>query len=212
MSYDPTNHRPTKPQTEYDDREIPSGVYLFGPAWLICPSMNSWKTRNDVLMGPFAGCRAFVLQGRDTNKEGTRNRLYYFTQSANIKATLETTEDGRITERSLRNDVLGHAFKAKITKKKTRKHRNGEEVEYTNYDFQMFHPRSEWSKAEFDIAAKWETEFAERRQAEGYDPHDQGSSYGGNGGGGSRSHGPPPDDGAPMPDGDEGGWGNDGWG
>ena len=61
MGYNPNAHAPTRGQTEFDDREIPSGVYLMGPAWMKCPSIRSWKARFDVLMGPFEGASAFVL-------------------------------------------------------------------------------------------------------------------------------------------------------
>lgn len=201
--YNPTAQAPTKPQNEYDDREIPSGVYLFGPAWLQCPSPLSWKIRAEVLMGNFVGASAFVLQGRDTSKQGTRNRLYYFAQSAGLEGVeLDANEHGIITEASLRQDVLGHAFKAKIVRKTNRRQdRSGNWRDFVDYDFQSFHPRSEWAKAELDIALKWETAYAEKRAAEG-------NGDGGWHGAGSSSSSQ--EDPGTNPE-DPGGWGEDGW-
>lgn len=197
MAYDPTANEPTKGQTQYDSREIPSGVYLMGPAWLKCPTPKSWKARFEVLMGPFKGASAFVLQGRDTSKEGTRNRLYYYCKSAGLDGVkLETTNDGRITERSLSADVIGHVIKAKVTRKK-----NGQ---YVDHDFQAFQDRSEWSSAELDVAKKWEAEFVEKRANEtGYGG---GGDWGG-GGSGSAQGAEDSDQDAPPPD-DE--WGDGG--
>lgn len=215
MGYDPNAHEPTRGQTEFDEREIPAGVYMMGPAWLKCPSERSWKARFDVLMGPFKGASAFVLQGRDTNKTGTKNRLFYYSKSAGLTGALETTDGGTITERSLRADVLGHAIKAKVTRKKTSRQGNdGAMREFIDYDFQMFQAREEWSQAELDIAAKWEAEFAEKRQNDtGYGGGgDWGGSGGSSSGGGSQGSADPMGGGydGPPPDGD--GWGgSDGW-
>ncbi len=212
MGYNPNAHEPTRGQTEFDDREIPSGVYLMGPAWLKCPSVRSWKVRFDVLMGPFEGASAFVLQGRDTSKDGTRNRLFYYSKSAGLTAELETTDDGFITERSLRADVLGHAIKAKVTRKKERRAgRDGIERDFVDYDFQVFHAREEWSQAELDIAAKWEASYAEKRQSEsGGGGGDWGGSGGSGGGGGSNGSTDPMGGSfdAPPPTDD---WGGDEW-
>ncbi len=136
MGYNPNAHEPTRDQTEFDDREIPSGVYLMGPAWMKCPSIRSWKVRFDVLMGPFEGASAFVLQGRDTNKTGTQNRLYYYAKSAGLTGELETNGEGFLTERGLRSDVLGHVIKAKVTRKKERRAgSDGQERDFIDYDF-----------------------------------------------------------------------------
>lgn len=205
MGYNPTAAPPTKGQSEYDDREIPPGVYLMGPAWLSIPSPRSWKARFDVIMGSFEGAGAFILQGRDTSKQGTRNRLFYYSQSAGlVDVELETEGDGAtITERAIRTHIIGRVIKAKVTKKK-REH-NGET--YTDYDFQAFHSRDEWSARELETAAKWEAEFAEKREAES---GGGGGDWGGSSSGGG-SVGAPQHDDAPMPDGN--GWGGgDDWG
>lgn len=208
MGYNPNQHAPTREQTEFDDREVPSGVYLFGPAWLQCPSKLSWKIRADVLMGPLAGASAFVLQGRDTKKEGTRNRLYYFSRSAGLGDVELEDVEGIITERSLRNDVLGHAFKAKITKKTKRSQdRDGNWRDFVNHDFQAFHDRSEWSQAELNVAAKWEAEFRTKREASGGDSG--GGDWSNNGSGSNSKSGSQEDPGTHQ---DDPGWGSDGWG
>jgi len=202
MGYNPTAEAPTKEQSEYDTREIPAGVYLFGPAWLNIFSPVSWKARFDVLMGAYEGAGAFVLQGRDTSKQGTRNRLFYYSKSAGLDGVeLDFDSNGTsIAESSIRQHFIGRAIKAKVTKK-TRE-RDGKT--FTDYDFQAFHSRDEWSARELEVAAKWEAEFAAKREAES-------GGGGGDWGGGSSSGGAPQHDDAPMPDGGDWGGGDD-WG
>ena len=166
MGFNPNKHTPTKGQADFDDREIPAGVYLMIPRWLKCPTEKSWKARFDVLMGPFEGASAFILQGRDVSKEGTANRLYYYSQSAGIDAELETQSRGSmeiITEHAIREHVLGRAIKGKVTRKPAR-------GDYPpDYDFANFHARDEWSARELDVAAKAEAEYVAEREARGGD-------------------------------------------
>lgn len=153
MGYNPQQNKPDKAQTDYDKRELPAGVYLFGPSWLQCPTVRSWKARFEALDGPFTGASCFIMQGRDTSKQGTQNRLFYYSQSADLNVSFDM--DGTIiTEASIREHIIGRAIKAKVSKKQ-----NGE---YTNHDFAKFIPRSEWSSKELEIARKWEVAFAER--------------------------------------------------
>lgn len=195
MGWNPNDHTPTKGQADYDQREIPAGTYLLMPGWLRCPTERSWKARFDVLAGPMKGARCFVLQGRDISKAGTANRFYYYAQSADLDAEIET-EGTALAEHSLREHVLGHAIKAKVTKKKR--------GEYVDYDFARFYPRSEWSKEEREVAEKAEAEFADRRESEGYNDGSGSGDWSGNDSGGF-------DDEAPMPDGDDE-WGGGDWG
>lgn len=206
MGFNPNAHKPTKPQTDFDNREIPAGTYLFGPAWCKCPTDRSWKGRFEVLDGPFMGASCFILQGRDLSKEGNANRLFYYAQSAGLDRELETggANGMMLTEAAIREHILGRAIKAKITKKT----RQGEKRELIDYDFAKFHAREEWNTHELAIAKAWEEKFAVEREASGGD-------YGGGDWGGSGSGSIDPMGGSfgddPGPAGDEWGGGGDEW-
>ncbi len=186
MGYNPNQHRPDKSQTDYDERELPAGVYLLGPSWIQCPTEKSWKARFEALDGPFTGASCFIMQGRDISKQGTQARFFYYSQSADLDVEFDTN-GSILTEDSLRQYLLGRAIKAKVSKKVE----NG----YTNHNFSKFIPRSEWSSKELEIARKWETAFAERQDGAGGYSSDSVSDY-------------QQDD--PGPSGDEWG-GSDGW-
>lgn len=199
MGFNPNQHKPTSGQG--NDEEIPAGVYLLsvGP-WLKCPTERSWKSRFGVLSGPSTGASIFVLQGRDTTKQGTQNRLFYYCKSAAITAELETTSSGLLTERGIRDDILGHVIKAKVSKS-----RDGQ---YVNYDFRAFQARDEWSDEERKIAKEWEAKYRDSEQEDGGYSRPADSGGGGDWGTGGGDSGGGFDESAPMPGAD----GGDGFG
>jgi len=147
MSWNPKSHKPKK---QIDRSEpIPSGTYVLGATWL--ERRREWnfvKLRLSVLAGPMKGRTVFTIIPTNVEKAGTANVIYHFLRSMN-RLDMSIDFDN---QQSMKAAFLNAAFKAKVTKKTTRK---GDRV-FVNHDLSIFLGRNECSREEIEVMKAWE--------------------------------------------------------
>lgn len=154
--WSPGDHKGNaKPQKEFNDTPVPSGVYVVGGTWMEKPpGKNFVKLRFEILHGPLKGASIFPIMPTNVReKQGSANKVYHFM----LAMGREDVSVNFSKEVSIKKAFLGAGLKVKV--KTSKRLYNGKT--YTDHDLVKFAALAQQSDEEKEVIAAWNEEKAE---------------------------------------------------
>lgn len=165
MGWKPGEHEPEGEQKDFDNRPLPSGLYLVGSTWYARKGADGRVFRlrgeNIAEIGDDGGLR-FEMVGRSffhmmsarVEKQFNADRWYWF-----MKAIGKLGEELDFSDGCIERVVMGSACIMRVTRKKRTIKRDGKTVELWDHDVINFRPPT--TDAQIKAVETWKDKWAE---------------------------------------------------